>query len=116
VFQENGEIRVIISTCASMEEGRRISAALVEEGLVACVNLLGGVESVYRWQGKVETSTEVLLMMKTTIARQSEALARLKALHPYDVPEGIVLPVLGGLAEYLGWVSASTSGDYDSLG
>ena len=101
------EYRVIISTCASIEEGRRIAQELVSRELVACVNLVPGVESIYRWEGKVESGSEVLLVMKTTSENQERTLEALKDLHSYEVPEGLVLQLLGGLSQYLEWIGES---------
>ena len=81
-----------------------IADALVSEGLSACVNIGAPVQSVYRWQGVVEKATEIPLTIKTTIAKQANLIERLVALHPYDVPEAIVVPIIGGYAPYLNWV------------
>ncbi|MBX9814469.1 MAG: divalent-cation tolerance protein CutA [Sphingomonas sp.] len=90
----------------SREEAARLAGALVERRLAACVQALP-IDSWYRWEGKVEQAAEVLLLIKTTRARASEVEACLVALHGYDVPEIIVLPVEDGLGGYLDWVSAS---------
>jgi len=79
----------------------------VEERLVACGNVVPGVESIYRWEGKVETAAEVLVIFKTTIGRYPEMEARVKALHPYEVPEIVSLRVADGLPAYLRWVEAN---------
>ncbi|MDP2344658.1 MAG: divalent-cation tolerance protein CutA [Deltaproteobacteria bacterium] len=86
----------------------RIARVLVEEALVACVNLLPPVRSIYRWKGAVETAPEVLVMMKTRSSNVDVVAARLKALHPYEVPELIALPVVAGLPAYLQWVMGET--------
>jgi periplasmic divalent cation tolerance protein len=97
-------VRVALSTAPDAETAARIARALVHERLAACVNVVAGVRSIYRWQGGVEDATEVLLVMKTA-AEQADALAeRLRALHPYELPELVVLPVAGGLGGYLAWV------------
>ncbi|UNK43006.1 divalent-cation tolerance protein CutA [Luteimonas sp. S4-F44] len=88
---------------------QRIARALVDAHLAACVNLVPGVTSIYRWQGQVQTDTEVLLVIKTTNDRLEALSERLRALHPYDVPELVALPVVGGLADYLHWVDAETA-------
>ena len=99
-----------ISTAPDRATAERIARTLVDERLAACVNLLPGVTSVYRWQGKVETGEEVLMLAKTT-AKGLEALtARIAALHPYDVPEVIALDITGGLLAYLEWIAAETAG------
>ena len=88
---------------------RHMGAYLVEQKLAACVNILGACESVYRWQGKVETAHEIPLLIKTTRARYAEVEAAIIRLHPYDVPEIIVLPIDQGLPAYLDWVRNETA-------
>jgi len=91
-----------------MGEARRIGRSVVDKKLAACANILrGGVESVYRWKGKVERAREVLVMMKTTARRLKELEREVKRMHSYDVPEFIVLPIIEGSREYLGWVDES---------
>jgi periplasmic divalent cation tolerance protein len=95
---------VVLCTFPDVEQARVIAAELVERRLAACVNLLPGVESIYRWEGKVERAGEVLAVIKTT--RYAELEAALKELHPYEVPEILALPVAAGLAGYLEWLGA----------
>ncbi len=98
------DVRVVLITTPDPETATRLARALVEEGLAACGNILSGLRSIYRWQGNIEDATEALLMLKTTAA-QAEALAtRAVALHPYEVPEVLVLPVESGHGPYLDWV------------
>ena len=101
------EVLLVLSTFPNMEAARQTATALVESQLAACVNLCPAVQSIYRWQGKVESAEEVLALIKTTRAAYPALEARLKTLHPYDVPEIIALPVERGLDAYLQWVSAS---------
>ncbi len=96
---------VVLSTVSSLEEGRRLARALVDQRLAACVNLIPKVESIYRWQGVVESAEEVLLVVKTTPARFAELRERIAELHSYDVPEILALPVMDGSASYLEWLS-----------
>ena len=96
-------------TCPDAASGQSLADALVGEGLAACVNRLPGVSSTYRWQGKVVTDSEVLLLIKTTESRFAALKQRLLALHPYEVPELIAVPVAQGHAAYLEWVRASVS-------
>ena len=106
--QTGGRYRIVLVTCASMGEARRIGRSVVDKKLAACANILrGGVESVYRWKGKVERAREVLVMMKTTARRLKELEREVKRMHSYDVPEFIVLPIIEGSREYLGWVDES---------
>jgi periplasmic divalent cation tolerance protein len=99
------EIVLVLSTFPSIEQARQIGTVLVEKQLAACVNLLPGVESIYRWQGKVETSAEVLAVIKTTRARQPELFEALAALHPYDVPELVALEPNAVSPTYAKWIS-----------
>jgi periplasmic divalent cation tolerance protein len=94
---------VVLCTCPNEDTAKTIAEALVTEHLAACVNRMPGVRSTYRWQGRVEDEPEVLLLIKT-VGRRFDALElRLKALHPYEVPEIIALPVVAGSAQYLSW-------------
>src|ERR1044072_8919636 len=98
------QVIVAFSTCPDEASARSISQALVTERLATCVNRLGGVTSTYFWDGRLQEQAEILLIIKTTAARQAELAARLKALHPYELPELVVLPVTGGNEPYLQWV------------
>lgn len=99
---------VVLTNAPDEALAKKIGAALVEQKLAACVNILSACESVYRWQGKLETAREVPLMIKTTRARYAEVEAVIRALHVYEVPEIIVLPIENGLLAYLDWVRAET--------
>lgn len=99
---------VVLSTFPSEDKASEIARTLVTEGLAACVNIQrGGVRSIYRWQGKLEDELEALAIMKTTDDRLDALIARVKTLHPYEVPEVIALPVVAGYAPYLQWVTDS---------
>jgi periplasmic divalent cation tolerance protein len=99
--------RIVFSTTGSQEEARRIAQQLVERSLAACVNVLGPIESIYRWQGKVETAGEFLLLIKTTAERFPDVRDALVALHSYEVPECIAIDVADGSAPYLAWLADS---------
>ncbi len=99
---------MIYGTASSPAEARRIARALVAERLAACVNLLDGATSVYRWQGAVEEAVETVFIAKTTKALSSEALTRIQALHSYDVPAAAVYDMAGGLPAYLAWIAGET--------
>jgi len=99
---------VVLSTFPSARVAAKIARVLVRERLVACVNLAANVQSIYRWRGAVETSREVLAIMKTTRARLAALRARIVELHPYDVPEVIALAVADGHAPYLAWIESET--------
>ena len=103
------EVRIVWSTAPDAEQGAAIARRLVEEKLAACVNIVPGLRSVYRWQGQVEEDSEVLLIAKTRADRSAALCERLVALHPYDEPEVLVLPVAGGSPSYLDWVGAESA-------
>ncbi len=107
MIQTGGRYRIVLVTCASVGEARRIGRSVVEKKLAACTNILVGVESIYRWKGKVERAREVLLVMKTTAARLRELEREVKRVHGYEVPEFIALPIVAGSQEYLEWVGKS---------
>jgi periplasmic divalent cation tolerance protein len=100
---------VVLSTAGTQEDAERIARALVEERLAACVNVMPQLTSIYRWQGKVERAGEVLMVIKTRRALASKLIARLGALHSYDVPEAIVLPIVAGARPYLAWLLGETA-------
>lgn len=102
------ETLLVITNCPDEENANAIALALVEEQLAACVNILPRVQSIYRWQGSVESAAEIPLLIKTTATSYPALEARIKALHPYDVPEIIAIPIAQGLPAYLNWVAAET--------
>jgi periplasmic divalent cation tolerance protein len=103
-------VRLVLTTAADAEEAGRLGRILVEERLAACATVLPGVESIYHWQGKIETSKETMLLLKTD-AGQLEALeARLHALHSYETPEFLVLEVESASKAYLEWMENSLRG------
>lgn len=103
------EALVVFATFPDAETARRIVRTLVEERLAACGNIVPAVESIYRWEGKVETATEVLAVLKTDLGHYRTMEARLIALHPYEVPECIGLRVEEGAPSYLRWITESVN-------
>jgi len=95
---------VVLSTCASVEEANRIATELVEKRLAACVNLVSGVRSIYRWKDKLEESQEALLVIKTSRALFESVRIQIEKLHSYELPEVIALPVVDGAEQYLEWM------------
>jgi periplasmic divalent cation tolerance protein len=105
------EAVVVFTTFPDQETARRIVRTLVEDRLIACGNLVPGVESIYRWKGEIETSGETLAILKTEIGQYSAMEERLRSLHPYEVPECIMLRVRDGSPDYLRWITESVAGD-----
>ncbi len=101
-------VAVVYTTIDTIQDARRIAHTLVEEQLVACVNIIPKIESIYRWKGAVEEEEEFVLISKTTDANVKKTIQRIKALHTYELPDIIVLPVIGGLKDYLDYVANET--------
>ncbi len=99
---------VVLITVPTEEKAREIARTLVEEGLAACVNIVSGLTSIYRWQGQVVEDKELLLIVKTTTFRFPALRERVQSLHPYTVPEIIALPIAEGHKDYLDWLREST--------
>ena len=99
--------RIVLSTAGSEEEAQKIARHLVEHQLAACVNIVPKIESIYRWQGKVESSQEWLLLIKTTAEKFPAVRDALRELHSYELPECIALSVEDGSANYLQWIEDS---------
>lgn len=99
---------VVLITAGTEQEGLRISRALVEKGAVACVNMIPGIRSVFRWEGKVAEEQEVLLIAKTVSSAFDRVGSIVRANHSYEVPEIISLPIQQGLPEYLSWIRETT--------
>lgn len=103
------EFIVILITAGSAEEGEKIATALVNHHLVACVNIVPSVQSLFFWEGRATQEREVLLIAKSRKVLLNKVIDLVKKIHSYKVPEIIALPVIGGSEEYLKWVEASTS-------
>lgn len=99
-----------LSTAPSAEVAEGLARALVERGLAACVNVVPGVTSFYRWRGQLQRDAECLLVIKTRAERLDELRAALTQLHPYETPELLALPIEAGLPAYLAWLDESTGG------
>ena len=102
---------LVVYITASGENARDLASALVREKLAACVNRIPGVESTYTWEGRVERDTEDLLIVKTRTDLFDRLKERVQALHGYDVPEIIAVPIAAGSESYLEWMTASLSGE-----
>ncbi len=95
-------------TCKDLKQAKGIARALVKERLAACVNVVPGVASIYAWEGKLEESREVLLVIKSRRALSGRLASRVRALHSYSVPEVVTVPIASGNPDYLRWVREST--------
>ena len=107
----NSDNLVVFSTAPGTEVAEALAEHLVNEQLAACVNLVGGLRSVYRWQGEVHRDSEVLLIAKTDQQHLEPLISTLQARHPYDCPEIIAMPIVGGSAGYLEWLTSSLTTD-----
>jgi periplasmic divalent cation tolerance protein len=106
--EPQGDPIVVLITAQNREEAIRLAEMLVGAQLAACVQILPEMESVYRWQGAIERQTEVLLLAKTTKRRFAELEREVRALHSYDVPEIVALPIIAGSPPYLKWLKDET--------
>ena len=106
MLEGTSSARVVLTTAANLEEGARLGRTLVEERLAACATLVPAVESIYRWQGKIESSSETLLLLKTESDRLAALESRIRELHSYETPEFLVLEVESGSHSYLAWLRA----------
>lgn len=105
----NTDYIIVFITAPGIEEGKKIGKALVEERLAACANIVPGITSIYRWEGKLESSDEVLLIIKTMKNFFEELKERTLRLHPYSVPEIVAFPIIEGNPSYLKWINESLS-------
>lgn len=101
---------VLLSTAPSEDEARSLARSLVEAGLAACVNLVPGVRSIYRWEGELCEEGEVLLVIKSVSSQREALIERLSQLHSYECPEAIALPIVAGAQPYLDWLQQNTGG------
>jgi len=107
-MKAEGRNRVVLVTCGTLSESRRIARRVVQKKLAACVNvLLSPMNSYYTWKGKLEVAREYLLVMKTTVKRMPQLEKEVKRLHSYEVPEFIALAVAAGSKDYLAWLESS---------
>jgi periplasmic divalent cation tolerance protein len=110
MLKRDGQSRIVMVTCGTIAEARRIARRVVSNRLAACVNIVQSpVESVYTWKGKVEKAREYLLVMKTTAKHLAELEYQVRRLHSYEVPEFIALKVTEGSVSYLAWLSSSVA-------
>lgn len=103
------ETLLVLTNLPDETSAQALAEQLIEQRVAACINILAPCRSVYRWQGKTEHTTEVPLLIKTTIARYAALEAAIRGAHPYELPEIIAVPIQCGLPEYLSWVAAETA-------
>ena len=101
------EFIVVLITCAKIQEAKKIANVLVDSRLAACVNIIPGIHSIFRWEGKIDKAKEVLLIVKTKKSVFSKLVKKAKSIHSYDVPEIIALPIVSGEPSYLDWLNQS---------
>ena len=105
------QVLLVMTNLPDLQSAKALARALAEARLAACVNILPGVQSVYRWQGQIEEAVEITLHIKTTQGRYQQVQHAILAVHPYALPEIIVIPVSAGHAPYLHWVASETAQD-----
>lgn len=109
-MKDRPPVSVLLVTAPSSDIAERIATTVVEERLAACGNIVAGVTSIYRWQGELQREGEVLIVFKTATARRDELAARIRELHPYDVPEILSFEAAAGLDSYVEWVLTNSNG------
>jgi periplasmic divalent cation tolerance protein len=102
-------VAVVYTTIDNIQDARKIANTLVEEQIVACANIIPKIESVYRWKGKIENEDECVIIAKTPDSNVKKTIQRIKELHKYELPDIIVIPIVGGLKEYLDYIVNETS-------
>ena len=101
-------VAIIYTTIDNIQDARKIAKTLVEEQLVACTNIIPKIESIYRWKGKIENEEEIVIIAKTTDDNVKRTIQRIKDIHSYELPDIIVLPIIGGHKEYLDYILTET--------
>lgn len=102
--------RLVLTTCPDTATAESLASALVQDGLTACVNIVPGVQSIYKWKGELARDQECLLLMKTRSEVYQALEEAIRARHPYELPEVIAVPIETGLAAYLAWIDGNTEG------
>ena len=105
------DARIVLTTVGLLEKAEQLAGTLVERRLAACVNIIGPIRSIYRWQGAIEREQEYLLLIKTSAEKAADLAAAFAELHPYELPERVELSIGGGSDGYLEWLSAQVARD-----
>lgn len=108
------EYQIILNTCPDQVSADKLAAALLDQGLAACVSIVPGIRSLYRWQGEIESSQEQLLLIKTSRAHYNSVQRLICSQHPYELPEIIAVPIEHGLGDYLNWIDSNLSKQNDN--
>ena len=108
-MRENDKLVLIYSSLSSVAEGERIGGALVDQGLVACIDIFPGMTAIYVWEGKRQRESEAAMLVKTRAALAPRVIAEARKLHPYSNPALLVLPVEGGSEDFLRWIAEQTA-------
>jgi len=103
----HANVQLFYVTCPDSETAQKISRTLLQEGLIACANILPGMESLYWWEGKIDSAKEVILILKATDVQSSRIIARVESLHPYNTPCILSLPIEKGSEAYIRWLKGS---------
>ena len=101
-------VSIVYSTVDNVQDAKKIARALLEEKLVACVNIIPEIESIYRWKGKIDEDRECIIIAKTTDENVKKTIRKIRELHTYELPDIVVLPIIGGLKEYLNYIEEET--------
>jgi periplasmic divalent cation tolerance protein len=99
---------IVYTTIDNLQDARKIAHSLIDEQMVACVNIIPNIESIYKWKGKIEENNEYILIAKTVDENVGKTIERIKNLHTYELPDIIVIPVIGGLQSYLDYIDKET--------
>ena len=102
-------VAAVYTTVNNIQDARKIAHTLIDEQIVACVNIIPEVESIYKWKGKIEESSEYILIAKTVDENVGKTIDRIKDLHSYELPDIIVLPIIGGLKDYIDYINKETT-------
>lgn len=102
-------VALIYSTIGNEKDAKKIARALVKEKLVACVNIIPKIKSIYRWKGKIDEDEECVIIAKTIDEHVKETIRKIRELHPYELPDIVVLPIIGGLKDYLNYIIEETA-------
>ncbi len=108
-MEETTGFAVVLVTASGLEEGNKITAAILDKRLAACVNIVPKISSLFWWQGKIDAADEVLLIIKTRSSRIKDIISEVKSIHSYSVPEVIALPVMAGNSDYLDWIAGEVA-------